>query len=294
MDFTIETSWAETTLLTPCTSKVHSLALSVSSEWKPRAIHLLHYLANPIDALIQAVAMPIFTIIDHCRDLGHGSRGEIALKVTCTPLTLAVKLVGAVFVSAGFLFNGASQVIIPYPMIFSLFQGKAAAHIFFYQLQRMRVDQETSTLKPLEILQPQYNDDTNPLCKESRILETQVASYFRKFDIYNGVFVTPEEVLQERERELKATTEHGSKVIELAQYCRSNDFDKSSEKYIDLTTRIEEADNIRKAAKAKCEEFEKQKNEAVEAWSKIRQLTGFGGYDCVLNYGRPWFTYGDW
>jgi hypothetical protein len=90
---------------------VNDFTLKARSEKMAKAIQCLHYIAHPIDALIQAIAMPIFTFIDHMRNLPRGGLGNACIKVLLTPITLPIKIACSLLVSIGYLFNGLIHLL---------------------------------------------------------------------------------------------------------------------------------------------------------------------------------------
>lgn len=179
---TLQTSVAAATSFSPCSYLVNHLTLQVESGTACRALQALQYLAKPVDAVIQATALPIFTLIDHIRSLGRGSCATIFVKVVLTPISLPVKLFFSIFLSAGYLFNGAVQLIIPYSMIYGVIKGREAALRYFYEMSEIGIrHSHVRFIRPIQILPLIHNDDQNPFCKRRNELFSTILPELRDF-----------------------------------------------------------------------------------------------------------------
>lgn len=112
---TLQTSAAATSMFCPLTQAVQLAGKKV------KAARALHYFAFPVDSVIQAVAMPVFTLIDHFRDIvvdfRNGRKKWGAAKVIASVVSLPIKELGAVALSTGYLFNGAASLIFPWHLL---------------------------------------------------------------------------------------------------------------------------------------------------------------------------------
>lgn len=176
--YTLFASWAATTTLSPCSYAVNDWTLKAATDKEAKQRQALQYFAKPVDAIIQALAMPILTVIDHFRDACRGSIAEKVVKWVFTPAALAVKIFISLFASAGYLFNGLIQLGIPYSMINGIMKGKQAAQRFFYELDTIKSEFThhvyDNGIKPLLAFEAKkHHLEQNPfLQKKNELVET--------------------------------------------------------------------------------------------------------------------------
>jgi hypothetical protein len=196
-DLTLYNSWVSTVLLSPCSYAVNRLALKTEGECASRGVQLLQYVAKPIDSVIQAIAMIIFTFYDHFRDISYDIKscniGTIIAKSLLTPINLPLKMLGASIMSVGFLSGGIFQLAIPYQTIYSVVKGKQAAHLYFYENEswRLRFNDNSLRMKPMAILKSFDIDDSNPFWLQRKALLEKIDGPLRNricddLDISNG------------------------------------------------------------------------------------------------------------
>jgi hypothetical protein len=131
---TFEVSLESAVHLSPCSYAVHKTASTLKGNTTNAVASAFLYIAKPIDRIIQAVSLPIFTIVDHFRDIYHEKGTMKLLKIIATPLSLPLKLIMAAFISAIILVDGAIQTAVPYQTIHAVKNGKKAnAQYFDYQ-----------------------------------------------------------------------------------------------------------------------------------------------------------------
>lgn len=171
MDFTLSTSLLETYTLTPLQYGVHRWA---SNGNKAHVKQILQLAAVPVDHIIQAIAMPIFTLVDHVRDIAkdfkkdtqgksHSMKG--AVKIISSLVTLPLKEIAALTVSAGFVFSAAINTVLPFTAIYRIYQGKKGADFYFYHLDEVKSlsNRSIKTLIPLPSYQVLNNSYENKL-----------------------------------------------------------------------------------------------------------------------------------
>src|SRR5258708_5400413 len=100
---TLGYSFVSSTLLSPCSHAVHRLSLKTEGEFASRSVQLLQYLAKPIDAVIQAVAMIAFSFYDHFRDISYDIKSRNIGTVIAKSLFTPIKMLVASLLSVGFL-----------------------------------------------------------------------------------------------------------------------------------------------------------------------------------------------
>lgn len=184
-NLTINNSWVSATLLSPCTHAVNHWALK-SNEGASKGVQLLQYFARPIDSVIQAAAMLAFTFYDHFRDISYDIKsrniGTVVGKSLLTPVTLSLKMLGAIAIATTFFFQGAIQLVIPYQTIYSVAKGKEAAQFYFYEYDRWssQFADDSFRMKPTLFLKPVAMDDNNPLWKKRNEILNSIDESFRK------------------------------------------------------------------------------------------------------------------
>lgn len=113
---TIFLSMDEAQIFKPCSYYLHSKALEL--EEKPSFIPF--YFAKPIDNVISAIALLIFTPIDHFRDIAKESSAWVVFKLAATPISLPIKFVISIGVSVVWGVEALIQIVIPYKAIYAL------------------------------------------------------------------------------------------------------------------------------------------------------------------------------
>lgn len=265
---TLDSSYVATINFSPCSYLINDQALKAKNETGAKWIQGLHYLSQPIDGVIQAIAMPIFTLIDHFRDISRSSLGVKCIKVICTPISLPVKLAYALFCSVCFFVKGVGQLVFPVTAIRGALDGKQAANEFFYEIYEMKQRHQFPVyLKPIEILSPIHDGDNNPLCKKRNELFNAIDSEFRNFN--HNLAMTSNEVMVKWRR-------HGEIAAIKKRY---GDFCTQHSSYTDAdrlgSTEYQalkgELDNVSLEA-AEIESYFKKRVEADRKFSQIKKL----------------------
>jgi len=185
---TLNLSYTSSVLFCPLTNAVNHLALKSRGRHACRSIYLLHYLATPIDTLIQAIAMLAFTPYDHFRNISSNYRQQkmrkVALKSCATLITLPLKIIAASCVAFGFVTNGGYQLLFPLKTLKALLsQGseKSYAYLYFYAsaLFRKRYDSDCYQDKPVALLKPS-NLELNPFWKRREALLEKIDGPLRE------------------------------------------------------------------------------------------------------------------
>lgn len=251
------------------------MALRVKSEKKAKIIHGLQYLAKPMDSIIQAIAMPIFTVIDHLRDLKREVMAKKSLKVLLTPITLPLKLFCALFVSVGYLSVGGFQVVVPYSMIFGIKKGKEAAHRFFYEVSEIRNTHSHKLFhKPLQIL-PIRNEELNPFCQRREKLLLEMDPEFRDFNNIDNLS-GGESPKQKKFRECVNV------IKTFKNHCKKNPGDQNSDYYKELQVKVEAAKEELKGLPQYCINV----NKAIGNYDKIMKISEEITAQWVINTGN--------
>lgn len=284
---TISSSRVTTTAFAPCSYLVNAWALKAKTQKHSQSVQSFLYLARPIDAIIQAIVMPMITAIDHFRDCIRGRPMEKLFKVLCTPLSLSFKLFCALFFSAGYLIEGAFQLTVPYSMVAGIVQGKKAAQAFFYA--RAELYAQTSHIRylnPLKLLPLNYNDDQNPFILERNALFNSIEPEFRDFN-------NPRNLGQygwsEKCSHLAKLGEMSARIIrEFGDHCVAN-LDDTSEEFQKKKKELLAAKQQLKQSKV---HFEKRNLAKRKFWN-INQIAGLqkAGSLVYLNTGVPAIAY---
>lgn len=273
---TLQTSWAAATSFSPCSYLLNHLTLHVKSKNAGKVIQVLQYLTKPIDAVIQAIAMPVFTIIDHIRDLSKGRLLNRSIKMLLTPLSLPLKLFCSLFVSAGYLFNGGLQLVIPYSMIYGVAEGKEAALKYFYIVNEINNKfSHKIFLKPIQILPLKHNDDLNPFCKLRNQLFSAIDPEFRDFN--NVDLVQPN-----MEKHTINSSECNKIINKFNKYSKNNPNDKSSATFINLQAAKNKADADIQESLA----YFKKRDQAVSNFKLIEEISKYDSC-ALINSGYP-------
>lgn len=135
---TLFCSAVETALLTQCSYKIHQNAKNCNTGKDARKMEVLQYFAHPADSVIQATALPIFTAIDHCRDISQDTSRWRVAKICFSPITLPAKLLIALVGSALSLIYGITQVVLPIHTIIDICRGRKAAEKFFADREELK------------------------------------------------------------------------------------------------------------------------------------------------------------
>lgn len=275
---TLQTSWAAATSFSPCSYLLNNLVLRLKNKKAIKVLQGFQYLAKPIDAVIQAIAMPIFTIIDHTRDLVKGNLLKISIKLLLTPISLPLKLFFSLFVSAGYLFNGGLQLVIPYSMIYCVAKEKEAPLKYFYILNEINNKLSHKIfIKPIQILPLKHNDDLNPYCKRRNQLFSDIDPEFRDFNNVDLDLITPN---MNTHTEIRFEC---SKIINKFKiYCKKNPNDRNSTHFKNLQAAINKA----KADIQESLAYFKKRNLALSNFKLIDEISKYDS--CLLiNNGYP-------
>ncbi len=273
-NFTINNSWVSAILLSPCSHSVNRLVLETKSECASRGVQLLQYFAKPVDSVIQAVAMIIFTFNDHFRDIVYDIKnrhiGTVIVKSLFTPITLPLKLFCASISSAGFLLRGATQLVIPYQTLYSVVKGKRAAHLYFYEneIWRSQFDHDKFRMKPIKILKPFDISDKNPFWNERIKLLEVIDQPLRKRIKYGKLAIS--EAYPEYHGLLKNQTTNEKFIL-----THVNSKDKNIKKKLVQSKKL----------LSKLEKIQGKIGVAREKWKKIDLISN--GLELVINDGIP-------
>jgi hypothetical protein len=161
---------SETALFTPFTNLVHSLALDVPNEFVAHGIQVLHYIAKPVDRIIQAIASPIFLLFAMYKFCKLNPTPMIIVGcVLFSPMILFLSVIQAI----GLLLNAASQLICPFQTLYAVIKGKEAAREYFdYRQEKIK-----------DLTGDAYNDAIKnqyytPILPERKDFESPKCSWF--------------------------------------------------------------------------------------------------------------------
>ncbi len=137
--------------LSPLSGAVHYWAINSQ---RPQLVEVLHYFANLIDTLIRVVALPIFVLVDHFRDMVLVPKWW---KVICSPITIPLKLVYALFLGAALVVVTCFLLVFPLNVFTAVRAGEQGARDFFNKKREQKewVDQAVRACKnTMPILAP--------------------------------------------------------------------------------------------------------------------------------------------
>ncbi len=170
-----------TLLFCPATHFIHKLAHSCTSSTEARWVQVLHYIGKPIDRTIQAIAAPLFALLQHFMDIKeHHHKGEtvkMTLRIIATPIVLPLLALRGLLDSTFLLLNGALQLVIPYQMIATILNVEAALQ--YFDLRKHLATSETLNLLPSPL---PLHEPSEPLAHFAGKVKDNSVWFIKKFE----------------------------------------------------------------------------------------------------------------